>query len=433
LLFSSLEIERENIMDTPDVIKPEPVVKPQGNPSGEPPENQSGGETTPEDKARAELLAKINEEKELLDAQADLEKSKTTLLTAQLGTFNNQSTAQAVDTGTATTPYIVEFLSQKILIENAEEIAKKINALGENISKILIVDSMELCTDDVGLMQIKSQINGYNELFKERLLEDVTLLHESIRVTPSNEEPRIASELPSERAYSLPLAGVSAALTGLSSILTGISSIAGFFQDKYSIKAAKYTPDLVPLQARVAGKVTKCPVIFNKNYRTDSSPLLEMLKEALILRETLSEKKGKLESVSAQNPDPQKEAVEKPKRELAVNSSDTLIKAFDGFFTLLTTIPSGASYSPLMIAIMRDSIDQLGITHYLYLSISSVGGDVITVSSIWPWKSGQMSVMVGSIFTAILIDKTGKVVFADTIAPNLKKIKFQFNKFSKDM
>ena len=64
---------------------------------------------------------------------------------------------------------------------------------------------------------------------------------------------------------------------------------------------------------------------------------------------------------------------------------------------------------PLIIsATIRDYIRQTGITHLLYLKISSSGGEAITEKRIF--SSGHTAYIGGSTISYILAEKDGKVI-----------------------
>jgi hypothetical protein len=69
----------------------------------------------------------------------------------------------------------------------------------------------------------------------------------------------------------------------------------------------------------------------------------------------------------------EKKEATKNQADATYTRSEALLKAFDEFNKELTSVPEGKDYSPLARAAHRQYLDELGITHLLYLTITSIG------------------------------------------------------------
>lgn len=361
------------------------------------------------------------------------------------------------------TPHYATLVSYEALIKNARSIAQGINDLKEikKNEKIAIVDSLSLALDDVGTLQIKVQIAEFKSIFAahlkeclriyehtrsfiqpmkgagglkiESLIEGLKVDMDAIRFTRSYASTGMKGMAASGLAGGAlmnALTPLGLAITGVSSVLSGVSNIMGYLREEYNLQSVTPAADIEALQAEVAGQITCAKVLLGSFHRVKNSKLLTALQQCLDLRSKIEDVKAKLQLEEAKEVDPQIEAAEKPARDLLVSASTSMLDAFDDFFKTITAVTPEAKYSPLMIAVIRDSLTDLGVTHYLYLKTVTMGGDVIEVKSIWPWRSSQVSVIAGSICSAVLADAEGSVVFAKTSAPDLVKKRFDCRKFT---
>jgi len=203
----------------------------------------------------------------------------------------------------------------------------------------------------------------------------------------------------------------------------------GFFQDEHTLTPTKTESDLSAFQAAVVDQIKDdACLMINRLHRITASILLETLQKCLVLRATVDDFRQKMGTEAVKEPDPEAEVAEKPKRELMISACATMIKDFDDFFARITAILEGGKYSPLMIAVMREQFDIQKVTHYLFLKIVTMGGDVITSKSIWPWISSRVVVMAGSVCSAVLVDESGNIVYSKTIASPLEKTRIKLGR-----
>jgi len=407
-------------------------------------------------------------QKDLVAASNDLIKEQQDLVRSALGASAAEGeggepaagAAEQPASGESKTPYYATLVSYEALMKNARSIAQGINAL-KGVEKIAIVDSMALALDDVGTLQIKYQIAEFKSIFTAHFKECLRIYEQTrslILSTKGADGSDLASLVEGLKVdmdairftvpyASIGLKGMAAsglaggalmnaltplglAITGVSSVLSGVSNIMGYLREEYALQAITPAADLEALQAEVAGQITCAKVLLGRFHRVKNSKLLTALQQCLDLRSKIEDVKAKLQLEEAKEVDPQIEAAEKPARDLLVSASTSMLDAFDEFFKTITAVTPEAKFSPLMIAVIRDSLTDLGVTHYLYLKTVTMGGDVVAVKSIWPWRSSQVSVIAGSVCSAVLADAEGSVVFAKTSAPDLVKKRFDCRKFT---
>jgi hypothetical protein len=372
------------------------------NLDGDPkPENEGG--TDPELKKLEEEKNKITKQTELITAKAGLITAEKSLVTAQLPD-TSAAPAQitpAVNLDETKPGYVAELVAYGALNKKAKEVAKAINSLSLGNASIMIVDSLELAADDVGLIQLSTQMKYFSSQMKIQVEINQKVIAAAGQVVRSEEER-------------LGAAAITAGLTIASSILSSLSTIGGFFQKEYTIKSRDITIQLSTLQAAVAGQIKNAPIYINKFYRIIDAPLLTKLQECFELRMKLAGNIALLKSLSAQTPAENADAAKKLAQDEVSSSSQALIDAFDKFFTESTTLPQGSTCSPLMLAILRQHYDEMGITHYLYLGLSATGGEVVTKKSNWFWQISKIGILAGGVISTILIEKSGRVVYSDT-------------------
>ena len=424
---------------------------------------------------KSEELKQLETQKGLVVAQKDLIAASNDLIKEQQDLVRNALGASPAEgeggepaagaaaqpvSGETKTPFYATLVSYEALMKNARSIAQGINAVN-GVEKIAVVDSMALALDDVGTLQIKVQIAEFKNIFTAHFKEclriyeqtrsltlpmkgaggsDLASLVEGLKVDMDAIRftvPYAATGLKGLAASGLAggalmntLTPLGLAITGVSSVLSGVSNIMGYLREEYALQAVTPAADLEALQAEVAGQITSAKVLLGRFHRVKNSKLLTALQQCLDLRGKIDDIRAKLQLEEAKEADPQLEAVEKPARDLLVSASTSMLTAFDEFHKTITAVSAETKYSPLMIAVIRDSLADLGVTHYLYLKTVAMGGDVIEVKSIWPWRSSQVSVIAGSVCSAVLADAEGNVLFAKTSAPDLVKKRFDCRKFT---
>jgi len=425
-------------------------------------------------KAQETIKEQITQQKEIMDAQTELlksnlelEKSKKALITEQIGSPTSTNEATSVAIAADKTPFFAELLAHQVLLKSAqrigEELKKYFNILSQSeegkTRKIMLIDSPDLAVEDVGRIQIKNQLEEYlktlssqakaceeiiaqkrelviNDLLKGSRIDDLVI---KTITAPSGSKSRIGYGSPrGDRINTLSTVGstistlfppINAGIEGISALITGVSNIMGFFQDEHTLTPTKTESDLSAFQAAVVDQIKDdACLMINRLHRITASILLETLQKCLVLRATVDDFRQKMGTEAVKEPDPEAEVAEKPKRELMISACATMIKDFDDFFARITAILEGGKYSPLMIAVMREQFDIQKVTHYLFLKIVTMGGDVITSKSIWPWISSRVVVMAGSVCSAVLVDESGNIVYSKTIASPLEKTRIKLGR-----
>jgi hypothetical protein len=95
--------------------------------------------------------------------------------------------------------------------------------------------------------------------------------------------------------------------------------------------------------------------------------------------------------------------------------SEVLIKEFDEFNKALTTVAEGKSSSLLSIVAVRQYLIDQKITHLLYATIPSGGGETITKKRVLSLSSGDTRFLGGGVVSYVLSDTKGKIIAANTL------------------
>jgi hypothetical protein len=349
---------------------------------------------------------------------------------------------------------------------------KKLTPIPPDI-KILMVDSMDAIAGSVDYLQIKNQLDYFliaiqtesdktdKFLPKARSLEDVV---ETIRDAESSaafkgrlittalaEVTGLAAAGLTGASLAALLGPLSAAATVLPGIFSTAADVAGYFQSNYDVNGRAVSPQNVALQAMLAGRLAEdgFPVYFPNLHFIASSKIVDKLKECLekrielvqvnaalkpktavtaAARKKLEEEIAALEAenkkLTSPNDDKKigdlKKQIEGKKAELAAITAtpeeqqaarnEALLAAFDAFHLAIVTVPTGKAYSPLLAAAMQEYFTEIKITHLLYLSVASAGGEAILEKR--HFRASRVSYTGGGAVTCIMADTTGQVVYS---------------------
>ncbi len=337
--------------------------------------------------------------------------------------------------------YVSELLAYNAFSKEIESLAKKIDELPIKVANLLIVDSMDFAGNDVDLLQIRSQFEYFIGKFEEENKKNNDLIKPEGEKEPKKWGPG-----------ALALGSIPVVASG---IVSALADLAGFFQSNYEIKSRAITPQNIALQAMLAGRIKKHRVYFPNFHRLGESDVVRNLKECLKKRTELSlsttalksskkiaqyvSDRKKLEEeiagweaeLKALKPDDKEikektdalnAKIEKNKEALAalaltpeeqqVARCEQLLAIFDVFQTALLTVPTGKSLSPLAVAAMHEFFEKVKITHLLYLSTISAGGEATLRKGYF--RSGRISYLGGGVVACVLADIKGPVVFAST-------------------
>lgn len=340
-------------------------------------------------------------EAEAKKAVADAEKATLEASQAKLKATLPSGQSKPIE-GTITSDekfgYIAELAAVYALNKKAQEIAKHIaQVIKPSHGKILIVDSLECCVADVALQQVTVQLGQFKTELARQRTENEGLLN-----TPIAQRQAAVVSLATALAFA-------------SGTLSAAADIAGFFRADYDLKGRDVTLTDTALRASMAGYLKKeqCTVYLHHFHRLKRSPLIDKFGDCFEEHRALKLSQAVLKSQII-DPLAGQTSPQKSKAEQAFTQSETLLADFDTFNKMLTTVPEGQRYSLLVRVALQEWMDTESITHLLYLSVTSSGGDTITRRGFW---KSRVAFLGGAALTYVLVDKgKGDIITAATEA-----------------
>ncbi len=346
--------------------------------------------------------------------------------------------------------YLSTIIAYRAILRHADAVAQAVSDLHLQEARIMLVDSIELAAGDVGLLQLDAHFKAW--------AEELQSLNNALEELLEQEKPKaLSSVVP----FVLPaLAGLFGALNPatLAPLLLGTvgatADLLGYFKTDYNISGRDVSVSDMAVRARVAGKISGVSVYLQDFYRIDISPLINQLNTLVRARGALQHN---LVQVHSQVIDPlalqiagftagieQRQAeikrlkspvdaqrMAKLEKEIAdlqeklrlttshKQTPDELaaqaaaaITLFDTFRKELTAV-TDKGLSTLVRAALRDYWKALGITHLLYVTVSSAGGEIVTGKN-WFLGKPQVGYLAGGAVTFLLCDLTGAICAADT-------------------
>ena len=379
------------------------------------------------------------EEKAIAEAQQAIAEANQAKLQAQIPAGEAKPVEGKITTGEKF-GYVAELTAYSAIIRKADAIAQTISSRVPEDARLLIVDSLDFCGPDVQLLQVSSQLDFWTKELRAQDRQIKNLL----------DAARAPSPLAAFAAESL-LPVVPMAVGALSAA----ADIIGYFRIDYDIKGQEIELCDTALRARVAQGIQNHPVYLSRFHRIPSSAVIAafnqsieqrgqlnltmaQLKSAVIdqLTTEIGRNKQKIQTLEAElkklkSPEDDEEIAEKTtalgqcrkqlseaeaaksQHESAYTRAEALIKGFDEFNKVLTSVPAGKEYSLLANAAIRQYLDEMQITHLLYLTVTSSGGEAITGKGLF--QSGRVAFLGGGVVTYVLADCTGKIIAADAV------------------
>jgi hypothetical protein len=349
------------------------------------------------------LLRKDIAEAEKAIAEANLAKLKAQIPTGETKPIEGKITTDEKS------GYFAELAAYSAMVSEAGAIAEKVNSLSLEGEKpcLMIVDSLDFCGPDAELHQVSNQLD-----FWKRQLEDA--------------DKRIQELL---KPTKLPLAIMAPLAIGL---LSAAADIIGYFRIDYDIKGRDIKLSDTALRSLVAGRIHKYPVHMLAFHRIPTSGIIDTFNKRIEERTNLRSKMAQLQSQRIDPLETNQHKTEEERKELseaktAYEQAEAVIKAFDDFNKALVSVPAGRSYSPLASAMVRQYLDHIGITHLLYLAVTSSGGESITSHGLF--QCGKVGFLSGCVVTYALADCRGQILAADTLSKALY-VKFKLGQNS---
>ncbi|MDD3245988.1 MAG: hypothetical protein PHF18_03880 [Methanosarcina sp.] len=339
--------------------------------------------------------------------------------------------------------YFVELVAYDTLTSQVKKLVEKVNEKLSDDKKILLVEDLNIAIDDVRLVQVKSQLMILEEALNEQIA--------------ANEK----THLPPQVKGFVEASAVAPTLKAIETVIGAVTDIADMFYGKYTIKGKEISLSDTALRILIAGELKEKrnnrSVYLTNFYCLEKSQLIETLrrlvqrrgelqnqvhrlhqeivkprkKKIAELEVEIKKKVAELEVEIKKKEDSSPAEIselaslvgrkqqelkvltdEKQEVEENILESESLITAFDkGIKALLTTV-DGQTASPFEVAVLREQISELKITHLLYAKIVSGGGDAITGKRWFSWR--HVTYLGGSVVSYILADTKGEIVAANT-------------------
>lgn len=184
-----------------------------------------------------------------------------------------------------------------------------------------------------------------------------------------------------------------------------------FFNADHNIISRTTDVKLLAVQAKMLGLLSRNAnfKIYLENFLLDDGPggnaILGMLTQALDKKRRLQEELS--------SPD----LPEERKKEL-----EAVIQRFDGFYRGLLTIPEGKTHSGLAQAIIQEQVQAKNITHVLFLSIGSNGGEAVVKRGLLSFINSRIQYLGGGVLNYVLANKEGAVIAADSLVERSRQV-----------
>ncbi len=360
-------------------------------------------------------------EAEARKAVAEAEKAEAEAKQAQIKAQLPPGEAKPVE-GKITTDdkagYIATFAAYDALVQKADEIAIKINSMSLEKARILIIDSLDFASSDVQLIQVLKQISYWDGELNAHLEKIKVFIKEIGKVSKPAWPPELSL------AEKTGLVEVGAGLQIAKGVVSSLADIVGYFRVDYDIKGQTINLSNIALHSLVAGRIAASghSVFLPGFYHIEPSAVINVLED---FNKSITGKdrlKVAITNLKESLLDPQ--VVKKKKdgtpegksliseAEKACENAETLIKEFAEFNKALTSAPQGGGYSPLAAAALRQYLDTKGITHLLYLTVTSGGGEMVIGRGLFYW--GSVGFLGGCVVTYVLAKCSGEIMAADT-------------------
>jgi hypothetical protein len=416
--------------------------------------------------------AKLEKQKQLIDAQIALSEAKKTQITSMLPKGQSQG-AEGQITTTDNFGYTTELIAYKLVEENAKIIAdailqKKVQGIENHEPRILVVKDLNYAQGDFPLLLINGLLENYEASISSQLKNNGVAM-------PTEPQPTPAAK-PHREGFTLAAAGI---LSAIPSLISGGLSLAAdvmrFFKGDYNVIGKEFSVDEEALIASVAGKIATStqptapngvenqkPTILVYNFNTIlTSELIsrvsKLLNQKLELDKSVANLKAKVAEAKAKGDaitklqteieelnkkktkttdETEKENIqknidaktqEKTSKTNALNAlnkslenvnksvldSETLLKSFDSFFSSITASTDNKP-SMLVDAMLREHINAVHVSHLLHLKVCSKGGEAMTIKKPLSIGGGDTAYISGIVIAYVLAKTTGEVEAAGT-------------------
>ena len=400
-------------------MSPVQPVQPIGMPGVAPQESETKKDEQAQDQEIQKQIDLAKKQTELLEALAETQKARAALLSAGLPEPNVETPKGEVEIKDEKRfGYLAELAAYKAVQRIAKTIGESIDACQEisEKAKLLIVDTLEIAHSELPYQQVTSSLQFYENAISEQLTINKAILEpkkpDTKEILPSEsvaeDIPKMAMTLSSPAIAGAIGAGLQA-LPAIAAVVPPVLSTAAqafsYFKRDQTVYSREVTISDEVLQSAVAGAIQKHAVLLNNFYSNQRSALLDQYYFVAELRLRLGAQIGQLESAKDEN----------PIAAGALSSSRELGRAYDTYSQSVNQLQEGAQLSPLAAAVLRDQLNAMGITHFLYLKIHSASGEARTKKGLWT-RGGEVSYLGGAALNYVLAGKDGVIAAADSLS-----------------
>ncbi|MCM1988003.1 hypothetical protein [Methanococcoides seepicolus] len=382
---------------------------------------------------KSEALKQKEEQAAIMAQEQAIAESEKAIAEANKAKLEAELPAGATATppeGTITTDdkfgYLAELVAYDTLTHQVEKLVKAVKDTElPKDCKILLVEDLNVAADDVHLLQVERQL----ETLKNGLAAQIEANKAHLQPSEPKKELVETKGIVETAIATAPVVAVATA---------GIGAVSNMFRADYTVKGKEISLSDTALRALIAGKLSKCSVYLPHFYNITESKLIDTFEEVVGQRWGLQ---NQVQQLNQQIVEPKKKKVaeleveikkladpslverkqaklealtaEQQAAETAVLQSESLITACDESRKALLTAADDQTASPMEAAVLREKILALKVTHLLYATIVSSGGEAIT-SRRW-LTSGHTAYLGGSVVSYILAKVEGDIVTADTL------------------
>jgi len=302
--------------------------------------------------------------------------------------------------------YASELLAYRVIDNLGDIIARQVRkTLGNKRARLLLVSDPEQALGGMPLGEIRGQIRLLQGVFEER----------------ENKNTQLLESLAEKPAADLTGAEIAPIITAIAGFTGTLTDIAALFRSNYKTVERDFDVKDPAVLSSVAGSLVQegftvlIPGLYSSKESEILSALTNLSKQAADLQTQGDALASRLPKPVDKTEPGAKEEAGKPAPTLppervaeiaaAVRDTDAILSSFKGFSTLWTTPPQGQTQTKLEKALIRERIDELDITHFLWLSNLSSGGDTTTRESLF--QGNRIGFMGGAAVSFVLADASG--------------------------
>ncbi len=353
--------------------------------------------------------------------------------------------------------YVAEVVGYQALKKVSQDVIRRLTVV-EGLPKdarILIVDSLSYASGDIPFVEISAQFGMYEARCRKQVADNRELLDWVMQREEQGEQETGTQTDASKRFAFLAtvpsIAAASTAIPASSGLVGTVADIAGYFPTDPELKGKELSEKNDALIASIAGSLrTEKRNIFIYNFSSldtvgtqsklmktyagliDCSSRLAKTRNQMSYfidkktekRDEFRQQLKKLEQQAKTGTETPTETLtlkEKIKEETAwlnlanpaVLASDAIHQEQEQYLTTITCTENAETTPKLAQAMFREKVQDLGITHILYIGVNSSGGEIVTKWSFFVLKT--ISYFGGCVVSWVLAKKDGDILASDTL------------------